>query len=124
MNVVLGGEMTSVLAIRPKVCVLSSGRTRWISKGDKNPNKPFFGKGGGEAVGPCSKILHHVKITCNYEQKYFLRPNLSFPSPVPHACYQIVLLVELPENSVEEPEVFPCRYHSTMVFHTHISPGG
>jgi hypothetical protein len=32
-----------------------------------------------------------------YKQKYFARPNLSFPSPVPPACYQITLLVGLSE---------------------------
>jgi hypothetical protein len=54
-----------------------------LHKGDKNPQQAILrmeSKSGG-----------------TYKQKYFARPNLSFPSPVPPACYQITLLVGLSE---------------------------
>jgi hypothetical protein len=35
------------------------------------------------------------------------------------------LLVTFSQRAlVDEPEVLPCRYHSSMVLHAHISPGG
>jgi hypothetical protein len=36
---------------------------------------------GGEIKpdAPCRNILGHVKIVCKYEQKYFAKPNSSFP---------------------------------------------
>jgi hypothetical protein len=48
---------------------------------------PFFGEVKPKAS--CRKTLRHVKITCKDEQKYFARPNLSFHSPFPPACYQM-----------------------------------
>jgi hypothetical protein len=34
------------------------------------------------------------------------------------------LLVGLPESSGRRIRSFPCRYHFTVILHTHISPGG
>jgi hypothetical protein len=49
-HVVLGGVMTTVLAIGPKVCGFNPGRGRRIFKGDKNPQYAFLRR-GSKVVG-------------------------------------------------------------------------
>jgi hypothetical protein len=49
-KVVLGGIMSSVLAIGPKVRRYNSGLGRWIFKGHKNPQHSFFRR-GSKATG-------------------------------------------------------------------------
>jgi hypothetical protein len=53
---------------------------------------------------PSCTILLHVK---NNLQEDFARPNSSFPLPIPPACYQVTLLVGLPESSDGQISSFP-----------------
>jgi hypothetical protein len=52
-TVALGGLVVSVLATGPKVCGFDPNRSRWIFKGDKNPEHNFLRR-GSKAVGPMS----------------------------------------------------------------------
>jgi hypothetical protein len=52
------GPTTKVRGFKP-------GRERWIFKGDKNPQHDFLRK-GSKAVGPCRKVLRHVKCLLRY----------------------------------------------------------
>jgi hypothetical protein len=50
--------------------------------------------------GEAKLILRHVKNTCKYKQIYLARHNSPFRSPVPPASYQMILLVEFPQNEL------------------------
>jgi hypothetical protein len=68
---------------------------------------------------PRSKIFTSCK---NVLTKYFGRPNPSFPSPVSPACYQMTLLVGLPENSGGQIRSFPLStlfHHGSPCSHYH-----
>jgi hypothetical protein len=54
--------MVSILVIGPKVRWL-----KWIFKGDKILQHAFR-RTGSKAVGPCHKILPHVKELYEYER--------------------------------------------------------
>jgi hypothetical protein len=100
--------MASVLAVGPKVRGFKPGRGLWIFKGHNNPQHVFLERG---------KIFFEVR------RKIFLRPNSSFPSPSSSCFATRWLLVRLPESSGGRIMSLPYRYHSTMVFHAHVSPG-
>jgi hypothetical protein len=73
--------MVSVLAIGPKVRRFKPLRAIKIR------STPSFGW-EAKPEAPCREILRNVKKSLEkYEQKYFAKPNLSFPSPVTPACY-------------------------------------
>jgi hypothetical protein len=85
--------MVSVLAIGFNVHEFKHGRGGGFFRAIKARITPTFG-GKVKLEIRCRKVLRHVKIiTCKYEQKYFARPNSSLPSPVPHSCYQMTLLI-------------------------------
>jgi hypothetical protein len=107
--------MISALAIRFKVRGFKHGQGDGILWTIKIRSTPSF----GEEVKPsatCSKILQHIKITCKNEQKYFARPNSSFFSPVPPACYQMTLLVGFPEYSGGRIRSLPTSFHDGFQF--------
>jgi hypothetical protein len=67
-----------MLAIGPKVHKFKPGQSNGFLRAIKIHSLPSF-EGELQPEAPCLKILWHVKITCKYEQKYFVRPNsLSF----------------------------------------------
>jgi hypothetical protein len=70
-------------------------------------------KGEVKLETPCCKILRHVKITCKYEHKY-CKIKFSFLSPIIPACYQMTMLVGLPESSGRWVRSFPL---STLFYH-------
>jgi hypothetical protein len=98
--------MISVLAIGPSVRGFRPGRGGGFLRAIKIRSTPSFG-GEVKPEAPCHNIFRHVKITCRYEQKYFARPNSSFPFRIPPACYQMALLVILPDNSGGRIRSFP-----------------
>jgi hypothetical protein len=59
-STVLGGLVVSMLAIGPKVCKFTLGQGQWIFKGDTNLQHALLWS-GSKAIGPCHKILRHVK---------------------------------------------------------------
>jgi hypothetical protein len=76
-----------------------------LGKGDgllraiKIRGTPSF-RGEVKLAAPKSSSFYGMeKITCKYEQKYLARQNSSFPSPISPGCYQMTLLVGLPESS-------------------------
>jgi hypothetical protein len=75
--------MVSVLAIGTYVSGLKPGRGNGFLRAIKIHRTPSLGGGGGgeKPEAPRRKILRHLKITCNYELKYFARPNSSFTFP-------------------------------------------
>jgi hypothetical protein len=78
--------MVTMLAIRPKVRGFKPGQGDGFIKATKICRPSF--REEVKLENPCHKILWYVKkITRKYEQKYFARPNSSFPSPVPPASY-------------------------------------
>jgi hypothetical protein len=84
----LGGVMVSVLTIGPKVRGVKPDRGDGFLRAIKICSTPSF----VEEVKPEPHVVRLygiLKITCMYEQKYFVRPNSSFLSPVPPAYYQM-----------------------------------
>jgi hypothetical protein len=104
--------MVSVLAIRPKIRGFKPGRGCEFLRVIKIHCSPSFGREVKPLVS-CREILRHVKMACKYEEKYFARPNPSFPSTVPPVCYQMTLLIGLPEISGARIRNFPL----TTTFH-------
>jgi hypothetical protein len=95
----LSGILVSMLAIGPKVCGFKPGWGDGFLRVIKIPSMPSFG-GKVKQEALCHMILWNVKTTCRYEQKYFARPNSSFPLHVPPVCYQMTLLVGLPDGRI------------------------
>jgi hypothetical protein len=91
-------------------------------KGDKNLQQPSF-RGEVKLEVPHYKILWHVKITCKYKQKYFASLNSHSFHPFLVLATRCLLL-GLPELWWMSQESSSVNYHSTVAFHTHISPGG
>jgi hypothetical protein len=86
---------------------------------DKNPQKTVLLR-RSKAVVPCSKILRHVEKHFEVWKRNFERQNSLFSSRVLPAF----LLDSYGRNSRDlcwRIWSFPCRYHSTMVFHVHIT---
>jgi hypothetical protein len=117
------GVIFSVVSVRPKVHGFKPGRGGRFLKAIKIHSTPSFG-GEVKPEAPYRKILRHVKNNLQCEQKYFARPNSYFPCPAYPACYEMTLLVGLPESSGGRIRCFPYQYHFTMALHTHISSGG
>jgi hypothetical protein len=82
----LGGVMVSMLTIGPKDLRFKPDRGDQFLRVIKIHSMPSF---GGEVKWEvrCHKILWHEISVGKYEQKYFRRPNSSFSSPIPPACY-------------------------------------
>jgi hypothetical protein len=56
-------------------------------------------------------------------KEIFCRQNFLHPDPPDLLLDDSAL--RFPESTlVDESEAFSCQYHSTMVLHAHISPGG
>jgi hypothetical protein len=102
--------MVSVAGIGHRVRGFKHGRSDEFLKTIKICSTPSFGREVKSKVR-CRKILRRVKITCKYELKYFRQFLLL------STRWQLVL----PERIGEGIRSFPCRYHSTMVPHAHIS---
>jgi hypothetical protein len=100
--------MVSVLAIGPKVRGFKPGRGDGLLRATKIHSTSSLGR-EIKPEAPWRKILRHAKITCKYEQKYLARQNQSFHSPIPHACYQMFLLVGLQESSGGWVRSFPVK---------------
>jgi hypothetical protein len=115
------GVMLSVLASGPKVRGFKLGLGDVILRAIKIRSTPSFG-GEVKPSDQCQDFSACRKITSKCEQRYFGRPNSSFPSPFLLICYRLCWL-DCQWPLVDE-SVSPCRYHSTMVLHAHISPGG
>jgi hypothetical protein len=98
----LGGVVVSVLVIRPKIRGFKPGQGDGFSTTIKIRSTPSFTV-KVKPETPCRKILHHVKITCNYEQKYFARPNSSLLPPF----YQMTLLLEIARKLWWTNQEFP-----------------
>jgi hypothetical protein len=71
VGIALGGPVVSVLVIEPKVRGLKPGRERWVYETNKNLLQEFL-RGGSNALGPCRKILLHIKESYEYESNTFL----------------------------------------------------
>jgi hypothetical protein len=84
--------------------------------GNKNLQHAFLRRG--------SKAVGMLKIPSKYEQRYFVRPNSSFPSPSSSCLATRWLVVACQRALVEEYGVFPCWYYYTIVLHARIAPGG
>jgi hypothetical protein len=108
--------MFSVLATEPKVRRFKSSRGYWLIR----RSAPSFG-GEVKPSAPCRKILRNVNITLNTNQGTS-EAKCIISVAISSWFATRWLLVIFPETLVEE-SVFPCRYHSTMSFHAHISPG-
>jgi hypothetical protein len=98
----LGDIMVSVIPIIPKV----------------RRFKPGQGDGILRAIQICSiPSVARKKMTSKYEKNYFIRPHSSFPLPIPPACYQMTVLVGLPESSSGRIRSLPllASYHHGSV---------
>jgi hypothetical protein len=92
----LGSVMVSMLAIRPKVGRFNIEGNRFLRAIKIHSTSSF-----GEEVKletPCCKILWHVKITTSMN-KVLHKAKFIIPFAHPPACYQMSLLVGLPESS-------------------------
>jgi hypothetical protein len=76
-----------VLAVGLNVRGFKPGRGDGFLRVIKIHSTPSFG-GKAKPETPCCKISWQAKKK-KYEQKYFTRPNSSFPSTVPPARYQM-----------------------------------
>jgi hypothetical protein len=54
----------------PKVRGFKASRGRWVFNGGGNTQHEFI-RTGSKAVGPCRKILRHVKDPCGVRQRFF-----------------------------------------------------
>jgi hypothetical protein len=95
----LGGVTLSMLSLGPKVRGFRLRRGDGYLRAIKIRSTPSFEEEVNPEV-PYRKILRRVKVSYKNEQKYYASQDLSFPSPVPPACYQITLLVGMPGSSV------------------------
>jgi hypothetical protein len=113
--------MVSVLGLQ----VQNEPWRQWIFfMGEKIHCTPSFGR-VVKTQAPCCKILQHVKSHLHVWTEILHKAKFSVHSPIPPACYQMSLLVGLPESSCEQVKSFLCRHHhSTMVLHAHISLAG
>jgi hypothetical protein len=69
------------------------------------------------------RFLAMLKIPSKYEQKYFTRPNSTFSSFVPPACYQMTADRITRGLWLTKQDFSSVDRISIMVLHTHISPG-
>jgi hypothetical protein len=105
--VCLRGVMISMPAIRPKFCRFKPARHDGIFMGDKNQQHIFLLR-GSKTTGPKpSDFKTCKKSLASMNKNYFASQNSSFPLPEPPACYQITLLVVLPESSGGRIKTFP-----------------
>jgi hypothetical protein len=68
----LGSVTLSVLDIGHKVREFKPRRGDIFLKAIRIRSAPSF-RGDVNPSAPCRKVLHHIKITCKYEQKYIER---------------------------------------------------
>jgi hypothetical protein len=103
--VILDGVMASVHIIGSKVCSLVLAKDDGLLRAIKIHSKPSFGGGWSSHVVIFYGML---KILLKCERRYFVRPNLSFPSPSSSCFATRWPLVGLPENSGGQIMGFPC----------------
>jgi hypothetical protein len=118
--VVFGGLVVSVLPTGPKVRGFKPGRQQSIFRGENIRSTSSLGE-GVKPSAPCRNPLRHVKNPFEVWKRHFVRQNTSFPTQVSPA---LLLLARLPKSSGGRIRSFLCQYHSTVVLHSHTSPGG
>jgi hypothetical protein len=123
IHVLLGGVMVSVLAIGPTLCIFKPRRRRYIFKGEKSPVR-LYSEGKKSPRPWVVRFYGTFKIPLKYGQRHFVKPNLSFPLQYLLLYYWIIMLIGLPESAGGQIRNSPCRHHSTMILHPHISTGG
>jgi hypothetical protein len=119
----IGSVMAGVFSIGPNVRVFKPSRGNGLLRATEIRSKSSFGR-EVKPEAPCRKILRHVKITWTDDKN-------SSQGQIHHclysfllSCYQMTLLVELPQSSGGRTRSFLYPYHSIMVPHAYLSPGG
>jgi hypothetical protein len=119
----IGGVMVSVFAIGPRVLGFKPIRGRWIFKGVKNPQHAFLWRQEKPLVR-CRKVLRHFKysfeVWTNIHRKTkFITTFALLPSDL-LLDYCVGMISREISGRIRSS---PCRYHSTLVLHAHMSPG-
>jgi hypothetical protein len=119
----LGGVMVSVPATGPKVRGFKPGQRDGFLTAIKIRSTPSFG-------GQVKPRPHVVKFHGMLKNSTSTKRDISYTKYIISfaqiflICYEMALLVRLPESIlVNESGLFPCRDHSIMAVHTHISFG-
>jgi hypothetical protein len=109
------------LPLDPRFPVSNPAEGEVIRRAIKTRSTPSFGW-EVKPSAPCRKILRHVKdpFEVAYTQRYFVWPNLSFPLPGPNLLLDDIAGTTT-RTLVNDSGIYPCRSHSIIVPHAHIS---